>query len=250
MTAKVIGADAKTDVALLKIDAKDLPFVKLGSSAGVEVGDVALAIGNPFGIGQTVTMGIISAIGRAPGIEDYEDFIQTDASINPGNSGGALIDMKGELIGINTAILSPTGGNQGIGFAVPIDMARDVMTQLKDHGAVTRAYIGVTVKEVPPELVSQLGIKEAQGALVVDVVPDGPAARAGLHKDDVIVSLNGKSVDQRSLRLATAMMLPGAKVDLGIVHAGTQRNVAVNLGTMPQETPQAANENSNPFRRP
>jgi serine protease Do len=249
MNATVIGADAKTDVALLKIDAKDLPFVKMGSSAGVEVGDVALAIGNPFGLGQTVTMGIISAIGRAPGIEDYEDFIQTDASINPGNSGGALIDMKGELIGINTAILSPTGGNQGIGFAVPIDMARQVMTQLKEHGAVTRAYIGVSVKEVSAELASQLRIKSAEGAVIAEVVPNGPADKAGLHKDDVIVSVNGKAVDQRSLRLTTAMLMPGAKVDLGVIHAGTERNVALNLGTMPADPPQTADEDG-PFRQP
>jgi len=254
MTAKVIGTDAKTDIALLKLDAKDLPFVKLGSSADVEVGDIALAIGNPFGIGQTVTMGIISAKGRGGfGIEDYEDFIQTDASINPGNSGGALIDMKGELIGINTAILSPNGGNQGVGFAVPIDMARQVMTQLKEHGSVTRAYIGVTVRDVTPELAAQLGIKSDNGALIVDVTPDGPADKAGLHKDDVIVSLNGKRVDQRGLRLATALMTPGAKVDLGVIHAGSERSISVNLGTMPKEQPQASNDGDgqrNPYRRP
>src|ERR1051326_257279 len=144
MKAKVIGKDAQTDVALLKLDASNLPFVKLGSSANVEVGDVALAIDNPFGLGQTVTMGIVSALGRGGlGIEQYEDFIQTDAAINPGHSGGALVDVKGELIGINTAILSGSGGNQGVGFAVPIDMARQIMTQLKEKGSVSHAYLGV-----------------------------------------------------------------------------------------------------------
>src|SRR5438876_1070003 len=156
MKARVIGKDAKTDVALVKVDAKDLPYARLGNSAGVEVGDIALAIGNPFGLGQTVTMGIISAIGRGGlGIEDYEDFIQTDASINPGNSGGALVNTKGELIGINTAILSGSGGNQGVGFAIPVDMVRQVTTQLKQKGVVTRARLGVYFKELTPESASE-----------------------------------------------------------------------------------------------
>src|SRR5262249_39164417 len=148
MKARVIGADAKTDIALVKVDARDLPHVTLGKSASVEVGDIALAMGSPFGLGQTVTMGIVSATGRSGlGIEDYEDFIQTDASINPGNSGGALVNTKGELIGINTAILSRSGGNQGVGFAVPVDLVRHVMTQLKENGAVTRARLGVYFQE-------------------------------------------------------------------------------------------------------
>src|SRR4029453_19307757 len=175
MKARVIGTDAKTDIALIRVDAKDLPHVTLGSSANVEVGDIALAMGNPFGIGQTVTMGIISAVGRGGmGIEEYEDFIQTDAAINPGNSGGALIDVKGELIGINTAILSGSGGNQGVGFAVPIDMVRQVMTQLKDKGSVTRAWLGVMSRDLNPEVAEEAGVRETKGILVADILPDGP----------------------------------------------------------------------------
>src|SRR5216117_10151 len=181
MKARVIGKDAKTDIALLKIDAKGLPYARLGSSTGVEVGDIALAIGNPFGLGQTVTMGIVSATGRGGlGIEDYEDFIQTDASINPGNSGGALVNTKGEVIGINTAILSDSGGNQGVGFAVPVDMVRQVMTQLKQKGIVTRARLGVYFQELTPELAGELGVHAAKGAVVMDIVPDGPASKSGL----------------------------------------------------------------------
>src|SRR5204862_5045267 len=166
------------DIALIKVDAKDLAHATLGRSADVEVGDIALAIGNPFGLGQTVTMGIISATGRGGlGIEDYEDFLQTDASINPGNSGGALVNTKGEVIGINTAILSGSGGNQGVGFAVPVDMVRQVMTQLKDKGVVTRARLGVYFEELTPQLASELGVKASKGAVVSRIVPDGPASK-------------------------------------------------------------------------
>src|SRR5262249_1053693 len=162
------------------------------------------------GLGQTVTMGIISATGRGGlGIEEYEDFLQTDASINPGNSGGALVNTKGELIGINTAILSRSGGNQGVGFAVPVDMVRNGMTQLKDKGSVTRARLGASIQELTPELASALRVKASQGAVVVETLPDGPAAKSGLKKDDVIVSMNGKAVDSRSLRLTVGSMTPG-----------------------------------------
>jgi len=240
MKAKVVGADAKSDIALLKLDAANLPFVKLGSSANIEVGDIALAMGNPFGLGQTVTMGIVSAVGRGGmGIEEYEDFIQTDAAINPGNSGGALVDMKGELIGINTAILSGSGGNQGVGFAVPIDMARQIMNQLKEHGAVTRAYLGLYFQELTPDFAVEHGIKASRGALVKEVVKDGPAEKAGLRVDDVIVSLNGKTVDGRTLRLTTSSQTPGTKIDLGILRDGKEQAISVNLGTMPLETQRA-----------
>ena len=235
MKARVIGSDAKTDIALVKVDAKDLPYAHLGSSAGVEVGDIALAMGNPFGLGQTVTMGIISAIGRGGlGIEDYEDFIQTDASINPGNSGGALVNTKGELIGINTAILSGSGGNQGVGFAVPIDMVRTVMTQLKDKGVVTRARLGVYFQELTPEIASELGVKANRGAVVDEIVSDGPAARIGLKKDDVIVALNGKDVDGRSLRLAIGSMTPGTSVDLKVLRGSSEQKMSVTLDTLPR----------------
>jgi serine protease Do len=243
MKARVIGTDAKTDVALVKVDAKDLPYARMGSSAGVEVGDIALAMGNPFGLGQTVTMGIISAIGRGGlGIEEYEDFIQTDASINPGNSGGALVNTKGELIGINTAILSGSGGNQGVGFAVPIDMVRQVTTQLKDKGVVTRGRLGVYFQELTPELATELGVKASKGAVVSQIVPDGPASKIGLKKDDVIVALNGKEIDGRSLRLALGSMAPGTTIDLKVFRGGTEQKFSITLDTMPADPQRAETE--------
>ena len=237
MKARVIGTDAKTDIALIKVDAKDLPHVVLGDSSKVEVGDIALAMGNPFGLGQTVTMGIISATGRGGlGIEDYEDFIQTDASINPGNSGGALVNTRGELIGINTAILSRSGGNQGVGFAVPVDLVRHVMTQLKEKGTVTRARLGVYFQELTPKLASALGVKASNGAVVTEIVPDGPASKSGLQKDDVIVALNGKSIDGRSLRNAVGSMTPGSSIDLKVLRGTSERNYSITLDRMPEDT--------------
>jgi len=237
MKARVIGTDAKTDIALIKVDAKDLPHVVLGDSSKVEVGDIALAMGNPFGLGQTVTMGIISATGRGGlGIEDYEDFIQTDASINPGNSGGALVNTRGELIGINTAILSRSGGNQGVGFAVPVDLVRHVMTQLKENGTVTRARLGVYFQELTPKLASALGVKASNGAVVTEIVPDGPASKSGLQKDDVIVALNGKSIDGRSLRNAVGSMTPGSSIDLKVLRGTSERNYSITLDRMPEDT--------------
>jgi Do/DeqQ family serine protease len=248
LTARVIGKDAKTDIALLKVDAKDLPYVRLGNSTNVEVGDIALAVGNPFGLGQTVTMGIVSATGRGGlGIEDYEDFVQTDASINPGNSGGALVNTKGELIGINTAILSRTGGNQGVGFAVPVDMVRYVMTHLKNNGVVTRARLGVLFQELNPQLASALGVKASRGAIVSQIVPDGPAAKTGLQKDDVIVAMNGKEVDGRSLRLAVGAMAPGTTVDLKVLRGSSEQKLAVTLDAMPADAAPA--EPAAPFQR-
>jgi len=249
MTARVIGTDSQTDIALIKVDARDLPHVTLGSSAAVEVGDIALAIGNPFGLGQTVTMGIVSATGRGGlGIEDYEDFIQTDASINPGNSGGALVNTKGELIGLNTAILSRSGGNQGVGFAVPVDMVRQVMTQLKDKGVVTRARLGVYFQELTPELSSALGVKTSRGAVVTEIVPDGPAAKSGLQKDDVIVAMNGKDVDGRSLRLAVGSMSPGTTIDLKVLRDGAEHKYSITLDRMPESAQRDAQ--SQPYSTP
>ena len=241
MKARVIGTDAKTDIALIKVDAKELPHVNLGNSSKVEVGDIALAMGNPFGLGQTVTMGIISATGRGGlGIEDYEDFIQTDASINPGNSGGALINTRGELIGINTAILSRSGGNQGVGFAVPVDLVRHVMTQLKEKGSVTRARLGVYFQELTPKLASALGVKASEGAVVNEIVPDGPASKSGLQKDDVIVAMNGKAIDGRSLRNAVGSMEPGTSINLKVLRNGSEHNLTVTLDRMPEETRRAS----------
>jgi len=249
MKARLVGTDAKTDIALIKVDAKDLPHVTLGNSSSIEVGDIALAMGNPFGLGQTVTMGIVSATGRGGlGIEDYEDFIQTDASINPGNSGGALVNTKGELIGINTAILSRSGGNQGVGFAVPVDMVRQVMTQLKERGVVTRARLGVYFQELTPKLASALGVKASKGAVVTEIVPDGPASKSGLRKDDVIVALNGKEVDGRSLRLAVGSMAPGTTIDLKVLRDNAERKVSITLDTMPTDTERA--QQSQPFSTP
>jgi len=240
LKARVIGTDAKTDIALIKVEARELPHITLGTSANVEVGDIALAMGNPFGLGQTVTMGIISATGRGGlGIEDYEDFIQTDASINPGNSGGALINTKGELIGINTAILSRSGGNQGVGFAVPVDMVRQVMTQLKEKGTVTRARLGLYFQELTPKLASALGAKATSGALVTDVVPQGPAAKAGLQKEDVIVALNGKEMDGRSLRLAVGSIAPGTTIQLKVLRGGAEHEYSVTVDAAPADSQHA-----------
>ena len=240
MKARVIGTDAKTDIALIKVDARDLPHVVLGDSSKVEVGDIALAMGNPFGLGQTVTMGIISATGRGGlGIEDYEDFIQTDASINPGNSGGALVNTRGELIGINTAILSRSGGNQGVGFAVPVDLVRHVMTQLKENGAVTRARLGVYFQELTPKLASALGVQASKGAVVAEIVPDGPASKSGLRKDDVITALNGQAIDGRSLRNAVGSMTPGSTINLKVLRGGSERNFSITLDRMPDDTQRA-----------
>src|SRR4029077_10314277 len=195
LTAKVVGRDPKTDIAVLKVDADNLAAIPLGDSSKVQVGDLAFAIGNPFGVGQTVTMGIVSATSRANlGIEDYEDFIQTDAAINPGNSGGALIDAKGELIGINTAILSHSGGNQGVGFAIPVNLAKRVMDQIVDHGHVIRGFLGATIQDVTPTMAKALGMSDINGVLIGDVTPKGPAAQAGLKPGDVIVRMRGEPV--------------------------------------------------------
>jgi len=250
LKARVIGTDAKTDIALIKIDAKDLPHVTLGNSSTVEVGDIALAMGNPFGLGQTVTMGIVSATGRGGlGIEEYEDFIQTDASINPGNSGGALVNTKGELIGINTAILSRSGGNQGVGFAVPVDMVRQVMTQLREKGTVTRARLGVYFQELTPKLASALNVKAAKGVVVTEIVPNGPAEKSGLRKDDVILSMNGKELDGRSLRLAVGSMTPGTTINLKVLRDGSEQNRSITLDVMPNDT-QRADQNEPYYSTP
>lgn len=248
--ATVIGTDAKTDIALIKIDASGLPAITIGNSSKLQVGDEVLAVGNPYGIGQTVTMGIVSATGRTGlGIEDYEDFIQTDAPINPGNSGGALVNDRGELVGINTAILAEGsgGGNQGIGFAVPVNLARQVMDEIVDHGHVTRSYLGVSIQEVTPAIAKAIGLNGPEGALVSNVSPDSPASRAGLQTGDVILGLNGASIaEENQLRMKVSMMSPNQSVNLKIFRNGATKDVTVQLSEMPGERVEKASlQNSN-----
>jgi serine protease Do len=244
-TAKVVGRDPKTDIAVIKIDAKDLPAVPMADSEKVEVGDVVLAIGNPFGIGQTVTTGIVSATGRAGAIGlDYEDFIQTDAAINPGNSGGALVDADGRLIGINTAILSRSGGNQGIGFAIPVNLARDVMESLIKDGHVTRGFLGVAIQDVTAALAKEFKLKEAHGALVSDVTPKSPAEKAGIENGDLILEFNGKKVaDSRHLKLEVARVQPGESVPVKLLRDGSSKTLDVTVKEMPGTEHLAKNDN-------
>lgn len=234
-TGKVVGKDPKTDIAVLKIDAKDLPAVEFANSENIEVGDLVLAVGNPFGVGQTVTMGMVSAMGRGNMGLDYEDFIQTDAAINPGNSGGALIDAEGRLVGINTAILSRSGGNQGIGFAVPSNLARNVMESLIKDGRVVRGFLGVSIQDVTPALSSQFKLKQSGGALVGDVTAKSPAEKAGLESGDVILEFNGKPVkDSRHLKLQVAATAPGTKVPVKIFRDGATKNIEVTPRELPR----------------
>jgi serine protease Do len=245
-TAKVIGRDPKTDVAVIKIDAKDLPAVPMADSDKVEVGDVVLAIGNPFGIGQTVTTGIVSATGRGGALGlDYEDFIQTDAAINPGNSGGALVDAEGRLIGINTAILSRSGGNQGIGFAIPANIARDVMGSLVKDGHVTRGYLGVMIQDVNPALEKEFKLKDTHGALVSDVTPKSPAEKAGFQSGDLITEFNGKKVtDSRHLKLEVARTQPGETVPVNVLRDGEAKTLDVTVKELPGTEHLAKNDNN------
>jgi len=248
LKAKVVGTDPKTDIAVLKVDGSDFHAITIGDSSKVEVGDYALAIGDPFGVGQTVTMGIISAMNRGNlGIEDYEDFIQTDAPINPGNSGGALINDRGELIGINTAILSHgSGGNEGIGFAVPVNLARQVMNQILDHGKVNRAYLGIMIQDVTPAIAKAMGLNDMKGVLVGDVTPSGPAMKSGIQRGDVILEVNGKPMaDSRTLRMAISMMNPDSSVKLKLLRNGSQSDMTVKLGELPASKEEAKADEGN-----
>jgi serine protease Do len=245
--AKVVGSDEKTDVAVLKIEATGLPTLPLGNSNAVEVGDIVLAIGNPFGIGQTVTMGIVGATGREFGImarqHGYEDFIQTDAAINPGNSGGALINTSGQLVGINTAILSRSGGNQGVGFAVPVNLAHHITQQLVEHGRVERGFMGVGIQDISPAMSKTLDTPDSKGAVVTSVQEDGPAAEAGLKQYDVIRAIDGRDIrDTRELRLAVANHAPGDTVDVKVLRDGAAKSFNVKLTEFPSDEPSARNE--------
>jgi serine protease Do len=254
LKAKIVGTDPRTDIAVLKIPASNLSTVTLGDSTKAKVGDIVLAIGDPFGIGETVTMGIVSATGRRDlrleGPEGYEDFIQTDASINPGNSGGALVNTRGELIGINTAIISNGGGgNQGIGFAVPVNMARTVMEQILKTGKVTRGFLGVSIQEVTADLAKAFNLPSAEGALVGDVSPDSPGAKAGLQKGDVITSLNGQKIaDYHDLRLRISQTAPGTSVKLDVYRNGQKQQITATLGEFPEKAQTA--ENAQPGETP
>src|SRR6202171_6047676 len=242
LKAKIIGTDPKTDVAVLKVEGSNFPAITLGDSSKVQIGDYSLAIGDPFGVGETVTMGIVSAKGRGNlGIEDYEDFLQTDAPINPGNSGGALINDRGELVGINTAIISHgAGGNEGIGFAIPAKLAQQVMDQLMDNGKVTRADYGIVVQDVTPAIAKAMGQNELHGALVGDVKVSSPAGKAGLQRGDIILEIDGKPVsDSRELRMNISMMKPDADVKVKILRNGNQSDVTVKLGELPASQEQA-----------
>ena len=246
-TAKVIGRDPRTDIAVLKIGAEDLPFITFADSDKIEVGDVVLALGNPFGIGQTVTMGIVSATGRGDlGIEDYEDFIQTDAAINPGNSGGALVDAEGRLIGVNTAIVSRSGGSQGVGFAIPANLARSVMDQLIKSGKVERGFLGVGLQDLDPALARQFNVPEDRnGALVREVTEKSAAAEAGLRSGDVILELNGTPVkDSRNLKLMVGRLAPGDKVSVKILRDGKEKTFTLTLREMPEQKLASNNSDS------
>lgn len=237
--ARIVGTDPKTDIAVLKIAASNLRPVTLGDSSKVEVGDTALAIGNPFGVGQTVTKGIISATGRGNlGIEDYEDFLQTDAPINPGNSGGALINDRGELVGINTAIIAQgSGGSQGIGFAVPVNLAHQVMDEILKNGKVVRAYMGILPQDMTPEMAKAFGEKEARGVVVGDVSPNSPAQEGGIQRGDIILELNGKPVtDSNQLRMNISMMQPGTSIQLKLLRNGSEKDLSLKLAEMPTES--------------
>jgi serine protease Do len=235
--AKIIGTDPQTDIAVIKVEASGLPAITLTDSDTLEVGDTVLAIGNPFGVGQTVTTGIVSAKGRGGmGIVDYEDFIQTDAPINPGNSGGALVDLEGRLVGINQSIASPVRASVGIGFAVPINLARFVMERLVTEGKVTRGYLGVMIQPVTPELAREFKLPENTGALVGEVTKDSPAEAAGLKEGDVIVEFNGKKVnDSRHLRLMVAQTAPGTRANLKVIRDGKEETLTVKVGELPAE---------------
>jgi len=243
-SAKVIGTDSRTDLALIKVDGKDFPFVKLSDTAP-RIGDWVLAVGNPFGLGGTVTAGIVSARGRDIGAGPYDDFIQIDAPVNKGNSGGPSFDVEGNVIGVNTAIFSPSGGSVGIAFDIPADTVKNVVAQLRDKGSVTRGWIGVQIQPVTSEIAEGMGLKKASGALVSEPQANSPAAKAGIESGDVITSVDGSAVnDARDLARRISTMAPGTAVKLGLLHQGQEKTVTVTLGTLTNEKAAANQEKS------
>src|SRR4051794_34175672 len=239
LLAKVVGSDPETDIAVLRVDSENLPAISFGSSDALKVGDVVLAIGNPFGVGQTVTGGIVSALGRTGlGINTFENFIQTDAAINPGNSGGALIDAQGNLVGINTAIFSRSGGSTGIGFAIPVSTAKMVLEQIVKNGSVTRGWIGVEVQEITPPLAESFRLGGTRGALVAYVLPGSPAARAGVKQGDVLVEVQGRPVaDPAGMLNLIAALAPGQPAKLKLRRQGQDVDATITVGRRPK--PQA-----------
>ncbi|MCL9803285.1 Do family serine endopeptidase AlgW [Pseudomonas sp. rhizo66] len=237
--ARVIGSDPETDLAVLKIDLKTLPAITVGRSDSIRIGDVALAIGNPFGVGQTVTMGIISATGRNQlGLNNYEDFIQTDAAINPGNSGGALVDANGNLTGINTAIFSKSGGSQGIGFAIPVKLAMEVMKSIIEHGQVIRGWLGIEVQPLTQELAESFGLSGRPGIVVAGIFRDGPAQKAGLQLGDVILSIDGEPAgDGRKSMNQVARIKPTDKVTIQVMRNGKELKLTAEIGLRPPPAP-------------
>ena len=234
-TAKVIGTDPRTDLALIKVDGGPFPYVKLADSTP-RIGDWVVAIGNPYGLGGTVTAGIVSARGRDIGASPYDDFIQIDAPINKGNSGGPAFDTEGNVIGVNTAIYSPSGGSVGIAFAIPADTVKTVVAQLKEHGKVTRGWIGVQIQTVTPDIADSLGLKKAEGALVAEPQPNSPAAKAGIKAGDVITQVDGNAVkDSRDLAKRIGSMAPGTKINLTLLHNGEEKTLSLTLGQLPNQ---------------
>lgn len=236
MSAKVVGTDPDTDLALIKVDAENLPAITFASSEKLSVGDVVLAIGNPFGVGQTITQGIVSALGRTHlGINIYENFIQTDASINPGNSGGALIDTEGNLVGINSAIYSRSGGSMGIGFAIPATLARQVTEQIIAQGNVTRGWIGIEAQDITPELAESFRLSRPQGALIAGVLRNSPADKAGLRAGDILLAIEGKPViDSGTMLNLIAALKPNQKATLRIARAEAIMNISITIGKRPK----------------
>lgn len=238
LPAKVVGTDPETDVAVLKVQHTQLPAITFAKLDNLRVGDVVLAIGNPFGVGQTVTMGIVSALGRSHlGINTFENYIQTDAAINPGNSGGALVDVTGNLVGVNTAIFSRSGGSLGIGFAIPVSIVRQVMDQIITHGGVTRGWVGIEVQEISPEIAESFGLKSTDGALIAGVLRGGPADRAGIHPGDVLVAVNGTPVkDSVSLLNLIAALPPGKIAQLRLLREQTEMQALAKVEKRPMMT--------------
>ena len=235
--AKLIGSDPETDLAVLKTDLKDLPVITFGQSQQVKIGDVVLAVGNPFGVGQSVTMGIVSALSRSRvGINTFEDFIQTDAAINPGNSGGALTDTSGNLIGINTAIYSRSGGSLGIGFAIPVHIAKQIMEQIVQTGGVTRGWLGVSMQDMTQELAESFGLEEPSGALIASVLKDGPADKAGIRAGDILVAIAGKALKNSSEMLnVVAALAPSETVTVTVIRNKQEKSIPIKVGVRPRQ---------------